>query len=70
MSQHTIVGNVKIGLNPTTASIQGLYTYRIASRAASQVWLGIGGQRIGVRGVPGSIPGGTIPFDGVKFQMR
>ncbi len=48
--------------------IQGLYTYRIAGRAASQVWLGLGGQGIGVRGVPGSIPGGTTTFDGVSFK--
>ncbi len=34
--------------SPTTSSIQGLYTYGIAVRAASQVWLGMGGQGIGV----------------------
>ena len=39
------------------SAIQGLYTYGIAGRAASQSWLGMGGQGIGVRGVPGSIPG-------------
>ncbi len=68
MSQNTTIGNVKIGLSPTMSSIEGLYTYGIAGRAASQSWLGMGGQGIGVRGVPGSIPGGTTPFDGVSFK--
>ncbi len=68
MSQNTTLGNVKIGLSPTTSSIQGLYMYRIAGRAASQLWLGMGGQGIDVRGVPGSITGGTTPFDGVSFK--
>ena len=42
--------------------------YGIAARAVSRVWLGMGGQEIGVRGVPGSIPGGTTTFDGVNFK--
>ncbi len=56
----------KIG--PTTSSIQGLYRYGIAGGAASQVWLGMGVQGIGVGGVPGSIPGGTTTFDDVSFK--
>ncbi len=44
-------------------------SYGIAGRAASQSWLGMGGRGIGVRGVPGSNPGGgTTPFDGVSFK--
>ncbi len=39
-----------------------MHVYGIAGRAASQAWLGMGGQGIGVRGVPGSIPGGTTAF--------
>ncbi len=50
------------------SSVQGLYRYRIAGRAASQAWLGMGGQGIGVRGVPGSIPWETTTFDGVSFK--
>ncbi len=50
------------------SSIQGLYTYGIAGRAESQAWLGMGGQGIGVRGVPGSILGETTTFDGVSFK--
>ncbi len=53
--QITTRGNVKIG--PTTSSIQGLYRYGIAGRAASQSLLGMGGRGIGVRGVPGANPG-------------
>ena len=68
MLLNTTIGNVKIGLSPTTSSIQGLYRYGIAGRAASQVWLGMGVQGIGVRGVPGSIPGGTTTFDDVSFK--
>ncbi len=52
----------------TTTSTQGLYTYRIAAWAASQPWLGMGGQGICVREVPGSIPGGITHFDGVSFK--
>ncbi len=48
--------------------IQGLFKYGSAGRAASQSWLGMGGQGIGVRGVLGSIPGGTTTFDGVSFK--
>ncbi len=44
------------------SSIQGLCRYGIAGGAASQSWLGMGGRGIGVRGVPGSNPGGTTPF--------
>ncbi len=69
ISQNTTVGNVKIG--PTTSSIQGLYTYVIAGRAASQVWLGIGGQGIDLRAwVPGSIPGGHHHFLWCQFQIK
>ncbi len=50
------------------SSIQGLYRYGIAGQAASQVWFGMGVQGIGVRGVPGSIPGGTTTFDDVSFK--
>ncbi len=56
---NTTRGNVKLGPSPTTSSIQGLYRYVIAGRAASQLWLGMGGRGIGVRGVLGSNPGGT-----------
>ncbi len=45
------------------SSIQGLYMYGM-----SHALLGMGGQAIGVRGVLGSIPGGTRPFDGVSFN--
>ncbi len=31
------------------------------------MWLGMGGQGIGMQGVQGSIPGGTNPIDGVSF---
>ena len=44
-----------------------IYTYGNAGRAASQVWLGMGVQGIGVRGVPGSIPG-EPPFYGVSVK--
>ena len=37
--------------------------YVIAHRAITR-----GGQGIGVRRVPGSIPGGATPFDGVGFK--
>ncbi len=30
----------------------------------------MGGQGIGVRGGPGSIPGGITPFDGVSFKCE
>ena len=43
--------------------------YRIAGWAASQAWRGMGGQGIGVRGVPGSIPGGTTTFDAVSNEI-
>ena len=56
----------KIVLSPTTSSPVGLYGYGNAGRAASQVWLGMGVQGIGVRGVPGSIPGGTGLLWGVS----
>ena len=49
MLLNTTIGNVKIGLSPTTSSIQGLYRYGIAGRAASQSWLGMGGGGIRVR---------------------
>ena len=42
--------------------------YGIAGRAASQAWLGMGGQ--GIEWVQGLIPGGTTPFLGCQFQMR
>ncbi len=42
--------------SPTTSSIQGLYTFGITGHLASQAWLGMRGQGIGVRGVLGSIP--------------
>ncbi len=61
------VGNLK---KPTTSSIQGLYTYGIATRAASQSWLGMGGQVIGVREVSDSIPGGITPFDRIRFSFK
>ena len=48
--------------------MQGLYTYGIAGRSASQAWLGMGDQGIGVRGVSGSIPGGTTICDGVTVS--
>ncbi len=32
------------------------------------MWLGIGGQGIGVQEVPGSITMGTTPFNGVSFK--
>ncbi len=69
ISQNTTVGNVKIGQSLTTSLIQGLYTYGITGRAASQAWLGMGGQVIGVRGVPGlNRGGGGTPFDSVSFK--
>ncbi len=68
MSLNTTIGNVKIVLSPTTSSIKGLCTNANAALAASQSWLGMGGQGISVRGVPGSIPRGTTPFDGVSFK--
>ena len=70
MSQNTTIGNVKIGptTSPTTSSIQGLCMYEIAGRAASQLWLGMGGQGIGVRGVLGSIPAGNHPCWWCQFQ--
>ena len=37
--------------------------------AASQVWLGMSGQGIGVLGVPGSIPGEPL-FFGVSVKKR
>ena len=52
------------------SSIQSLYMYGIVARAASQAWLGMDGQGIGVQGVQGSIPGGTTPFDGVSFKWE
>ncbi len=68
ISQNTTVGKVKNFLNPYMSSIQSLYTYRIVAWAASQAWLGMGGQRFGVRGVTGLIPGGNTPFWGVSFK--
>ena len=50
------------------SSIQGLYTYGIAGQAVSQAWLGMSGQGIGVRGVPGSILGGNHQFWCCQFQ--
>ncbi len=47
---------------------EGVYGKKFRGRAASQAWLGMGGQGIGVRGVPGSNPGGTTTFDGVSFK--
>ncbi len=40
-----------------------------AARAASQVWLGMDGQGIGVRGIPGSISVKT-PFFMCQLQKR
>ncbi len=42
--------------------------YTCTESIASQAWLGMGGQGIGVLGVPGSIPGGATTFDGVSFK--
>ena len=45
--------------------------YGITARAASQVWLGMGGQGIGAREVLHSIfleGGATTPFWGVSFK--
>ncbi len=60
-------GNVTIGLSLNTSSIQGRCKYGIAAWAASQAWLGMGGQGIGVWGVLGLILGGTTSFDSVSF---
>ncbi len=57
---------LKFGPGPT--SIQGLLNTRIAGRASFFIWRGVGGQRIGVREVSGSISGGNTPFYGVSFK--
>ena len=40
----------------------GLYGYRNAGQAVSQVWFAMGNHGFGVREVPGSNPGGEPPF--------
>ena len=53
--------NAEHALSPNTSStIIGLYG--MAARAVSQVWYGMDGQGIGVRGVLGLIPGGILLF--------
>ena len=63
-SHNTTVGNKHvINTGPR-------YIYGIAAWAASQAWLGMGGQgiNISVRGVPDSILGQTTPFWSVSFK--
>ncbi len=50
------VGNVKIGLSPTHR-YRAYTRTELLPRTASQAWLGMGGQVIGVRGALSSIPG-------------
>ena len=59
---------MKIVVSPTTSSLVGLYGYRNAGRAASQVWRAMGDHGFGVWEVPGSNPGGTPIFEGVSFK--
>ena len=40
----------------------------MAARAVSQEWVGMGWQGIGVRGVPGLIPGETPLLSGVNVK--
>ncbi len=55
-------------LNHTKYFCRKKYTHRIAARAASKAWVGMGGQRIGVQGGWDLILGGITSFWGVSSK--